>query len=261
MAGFFDDLEVDDYLEGRIKYVDEWYFMLSVFTPDHARAWDVGTGNGVAAIGIAEYYEQVIATDISEAELEQAVPHPKVTYIHTPLSMTDEELISKLGGEGSIDLVTVAQAIHLFDLPRFYSLVNRLLKKPGGVIAVWGYNNIFGVGPPLELAWKQFHETALPYRHPHVRDISDGLKTLPFPFEAVGIGAEGDPMPLLIPTRSSFEGFLGVLRSWTEVVAAKDQGVDLLSEEAVKELHSAWGTDLIQPIIYKTYMIAGEPRL
>ncbi|XP_073006585.1 uncharacterized protein [Typha latifolia] len=36
----------------------------------------------------------------------------------------------------SVDLVKVADAVHWFDLPRFYAFVNRVLRKPGGVIAV-----------------------------------------------------------------------------------------------------------------------------
>ena len=39
---------------------------------------------------------------------------------------------------GSVDLVTVAQALHWFDLPRFYDEVQRVA-RPGGLIAVWCY--------------------------------------------------------------------------------------------------------------------------
>lgn len=40
----------------------------------------------------------------------------------------------------SIDLITVAQAIHWFDFNVFYKQVHRVL-KPGGIIAAWAYNN------------------------------------------------------------------------------------------------------------------------
>lgn len=97
-------------------------------------AWDVGTGNGQAAVGLAEHYEKVIATDISLPQLNFSKQHPRVEYHHTPLSMSDDDLVALIGGEGSVDLITVAQAVHWFDLPRFYSIVGRLLRKPGGVL-------------------------------------------------------------------------------------------------------------------------------
>ncbi|RZC69121.1 hypothetical protein C5167_032187 [Papaver somniferum] len=267
---FLSDRPVAEYWDGRPTYLQEWYSMVANFSTGHSRAWDVGTGNGIAAHGIAEFYDEVIATDISEVELEKARPHPIVTYMHTPPSMSDEELISKLGGEASLDVITVAQAIQYFDLPRFYSMVNRVL-KPDGVIIVWGYNNkksefFFNgeSGPkffPQDLLWERLLESALPYRGPNVRDISDEYKTLPLPFEDVGIGGEGDPFNLIIPTRLTFEGFLEMARAWPDVAAAKDQGVDVLSEELIEEFRADWGdrpVDLIpRPFLFKGFMLAG----
>ena len=60
----------------------------------------------------------------------------------------------------------------------------------------------------------------------------------------------------------SFEGFLRMVRSWSAVVTAKNQGVDLLSEMVVKELESAWGgSDLVRSIAYKAFMVAGKVKL
>ena len=39
----------------------------------------------------------------------------------------------------------------------------------------------------------------------------------------------------------SFEGLIGMLRSWSAVTTAKQQGVDLLGERVVKELEEGWG--------------------
>ena len=53
-----------------------------------------------------------------------------------------------------------------------------------------------------------------------------------------------------------------MLRSWSPVNTAKDQGVDLLSESVVKELESAWGgPKLIRSITYKGFMLAGKVKL
>ncbi|KAK9291581.1 hypothetical protein L1049_019530 [Liquidambar formosana] len=189
------------------------------------------------------------------------MPHHQVRYIHTPLSISDDELVTLLGGENSVDLVTVAQAVHWFDLPSFYALVSRLLRKPGGMLAVWCYNDII-VSPTFDPIMKRFHDSTLPYWNPNVQLVFDGYRKLSFPFESVGIGSEGKPQPLDIPKELSLDGFLGMLRSWSAVITAKDQGVDLLSEGVVKEFESAWGgSKLVRSVVYKAFMLAGKVKM
>jgi SAM-dependent methyltransferase len=45
----------------------------------------------------------------------------------------------------TVDLVTVGQALHWFELPQFYAEVSRIL-KPGGVFAAFGEVFAFGGG-------------------------------------------------------------------------------------------------------------------
>ncbi|KAL4351640.1 hypothetical protein GQ457_06G035260 [Hibiscus cannabinus] len=260
MAGLFDQ-QADLYLDARPTYPSHWYSMLAARTPRHSLALDVGTGNGQAAIGVAEHYDAVVGTDVSEAQLQHAIPHPKVTYLYTPSSISDDDFLSSIGGENSVDLITVAQAVHWFDLPKFYSLVSRLLRRPGGILAVWCYNDIV-VSPTFDPVMKRFHDTTLPYWNPNIQYLFDGYKTLPFPFESVGLGSEGKPLALDIPKKLTLEGFLRMLRSWSAVVTAKDQGVDLLSENVVKGFESAWGgSNLVRSIAYKAFMLAGKVKL
>ncbi|KAG2716176.1 hypothetical protein I3760_03G111700 [Carya illinoinensis] len=260
MAGLFDK-QAEVYLDARPTYPGEWYSKLAAITPHHSLAWDVGTGNGQAAIGVAEHYEKVVGTDVSEDQLKLARPHPRIRYLYTPESITDDELVALIGGENSVDLVTVAQAVHWFDLPKFYSNVTRLLRKPGGVIAVWGYNQI-EVSPIFDPIMDRFHGTIVSHWHPKIQYVFDGYKTLPFPFESVGLGSEGKPILLDIPKKLSFEGFLKLLRSWSAVTTAKDQGVDLLSDGVVKEFERAWGgPGLVRSVVYKVFMIAGKVKL
>ncbi|KAH7861890.1 hypothetical protein Vadar_032244 [Vaccinium darrowii] len=257
MAGLFDK-QAETYLDARPHYPAEWYSMLADRTTLHSLAWDVATGNGQAAIGVAGHYEHVIGTDVSEAQLKCAIPHPRVRYLHTPLSLPDDELVDLIGGEGSVDLVTIAQAVHWFDLPSLYSTVTRVLRKPGGVFAIWGYNDIM-VSPTFDPIMKLFHDTTLPYWNPKIQSLFDGYRTLPFPFESVGLGTEGDPLALDIPKELSFDGFLRMLRSWSAVVTAKEKGVDLLSERVVKEFEWAWGgSKLVRSVAYKAFMLAGK---
>ncbi|KAK9111504.1 hypothetical protein Scep_019023 [Stephania cephalantha] len=111
-VGLFDK-QAEVYLSARPKYPSEWFSLLSNLTPHHSLAWDVpGTLARATTklLLVAEFYDQVIATDVSEPQISLSMPHPRVKYIHTPPSMSDDELIAMFGGEGMVDLVTVATA-------------------------------------------------------------------------------------------------------------------------------------------------------
>ncbi|KAI6688613.1 hypothetical protein NL676_025441 [Syzygium grande] len=204
MAGLFDK-QAETYQQARPTYPSEWYSMLAARTSHHSLAWDVGTGNGQAALGVAEHYEQVIATDISEAQLSFAMPHPRVRYVHTPESMPEDEMVALMGGENRVDLITVACAVHWFDLPKFYKLAKRLLRKPGGILAVWAYNDMF-VSNDFHAISKRLREKSSHFRPANAKYAIDGYRNLPFPFESVGLGHEGEPMQLEIPKELLFKG-------------------------------------------------------
>src|SRR5512139_2885206 len=52
--------------------------------PRQGVAWDCGTGNGQAALGLAASFERVVATDASAAQIEHATAHPRVVYRVAP---------------------------------------------------------------------------------------------------------------------------------------------------------------------------------
>ena len=99
----------------------------------HDRAWDCATGNGQAARSLATHFTAVIATDASEQQISNAQTCNGVSF--RTAAAEDSGLDA-----ASIDLVTVAQALHWFDIDRFFEEVNRVL-KPGGILAVWCYQN------------------------------------------------------------------------------------------------------------------------
>jgi len=258
MAGLFTE-QAAVYAAARPAYPKDLFAKLSALTAHHRRAWDVGTGNGQAAIGVAEHYDSVVATDVSAEQLRHATPHPKVRYLHTrDATPGEEDLVAMLGGgEASVDLLTVAQAVHWFDLPAFYGAARRVLRRPGGVIAVWGYN--YRVSP-VEDMMARFFSTTLPYWDPRARYCTDGYRDLPFPFEDIGLGKEGEPASLDVEHEMSFEGLIGMLRSWSAVTTAKQQGVDLLGARVVKELEEGWGgAELVRKVTYKAFLLAGTP--
>jgi ubiquinone/menaquinone biosynthesis C-methylase UbiE len=73
----------------------------------------------------------MIATDASAEQIASATRCDNVEYRVAPAEQTGLP-------DASIDLVTVAQALHWFDRERFFAEVKRVL-RPGGVLALWVY--------------------------------------------------------------------------------------------------------------------------
>ncbi|PWZ30130.1 hypothetical protein Zm00014a_039535 [Zea mays] len=93
MAGLYEKPS-ETYAKKRPQYPKEWFSMLAGLTAGHQRAWDAGCGTGQAAIGMAEHYESVVATDVSEGQIQHAIAHPKVRYLQTPEHLSEDELVS-----------------------------------------------------------------------------------------------------------------------------------------------------------------------
>lgn len=109
---------------------------------------------------------------------------------------------------------------------------------------------------------KSFLDSTLAYWHPNAKFLFDGYRTLPFTFESVGLGSEGNPIPVDIQKEMSFEGFLRWLKSWSSINTAKEKGVDLLPEKLVKEFEIAWGgPKLVRSVVYKAFMLGGKVKL
>jgi SAM-dependent methyltransferase len=113
-----------DYARFRPRYPREMFKYLGTVARSRALAWDCATGNGQAAVQLTEVFDRIIATDASEKQIANAEPHERVG------------ISGRVGEEsglesGTIDLIMVAQALHWFDLDRFYAEVERLLKPRG----------------------------------------------------------------------------------------------------------------------------------
>jgi SAM-dependent methyltransferase len=120
-----------EYAKFRPGYPDELFDYLSLITDGHEKAWDCAAGNGQAALGLANHFDEVIATDASERQIQNAIDHPKIKYMVAPAENSGIE-------SHTIDLITVATAIHWFNLSKFYEEARRT-SKPGGTLAIWNY--------------------------------------------------------------------------------------------------------------------------
>ncbi len=70
-----------DYARYRPGYPEALVDWLATLTADHDLAWDVGTGSGQAALGLARHFHHVIASDAAEAQLRHAVRHERIAYV------------------------------------------------------------------------------------------------------------------------------------------------------------------------------------
>ena len=149
--------------------------------PRRRLVWDCGTGNGQAAQGLARHFEKVIATDASESQLRHAIHAPNIEYRVAKAESSGLE-------SGSVDLVTVAQALHWFELEPFYAEVRRVTVK-GGVLAAWSYGSA-SAGDDLEALLRDFERgTLAAYWDARRRWVDEGYRTVPFPFAEISAPA------------------------------------------------------------------------
>jgi SAM-dependent methyltransferase len=217
----------DDYRRWRPGYPDELFAWLASIAPSKETAWDCATGSGQAAGGLAAHFARVVATDASAAQVREAEPFDRVEYRVAPAERSPLD-------DRSIDLVTVAQALHWFDVDAFHAEVHRVL-KPGGVIAEWGYGLAL-IGEGIDEAVSHFSErTVGPYWPPERVLVEEGYVSLSFPFERIDVPA------FSMRARWDLARFLAYLGTWSSVHGyRRATGSDPLPVLA-EELAAAWG--------------------
>lgn len=191
------------YARHRPKYPQAWYDYLALISPEKKSAWDCATGNGQAASGLANHFDRVFATDISFQQLMNGELAPNVFYW---ASVAEHLAVEK----HSLDLVTVAQAIHWFDLESFYMEVRRVL-KPGGMLAVWGYQ-LSVIQPEIDQILGDYYlRITAPYWSPKMRLLDDAYQSLNFPFTEI------IPQQFSMQVEWDLDSLLGFLNSWSVV--------------------------------------------
>ena len=217
------------YAQSRPNYPDEIYAYLASLAPDHSLAWDCGTGNGQAALGLATYFARVYATDASAEQISYAHPHKKVEYHAEPAEHVSLP-------SSSVDLVTVAVAIHWFNFEEFYREVKRVL-KPDGIIAAWTYN-LTEISPEIDELIRHYYKDIVgEYWPERIRYLEQKYETIPFPFEEI------------VPPRFVMERnwdqlqLAGFLNSWSATQRYKAQKGHHPLELIWDRVSSAWGDE------------------
>jgi ubiquinone/menaquinone biosynthesis C-methylase UbiE/N-acetylglutamate synthase-like GNAT family acetyltransferase len=167
----------DVYLKARPTYPAELFKFLANACTKTDKAWDCATGNGQAAISLAEHFQQVIATDASQQQITNAIPYPNIKYRVAPAENCGIK-------DKSIDLITVASGLHWFDFNRFYAEAKRVL-KPGGIIAVWCYTGS-KISPTIDVVTSELGVEILKDYWPKENQLVwNHYKGIPFPFKEI----------------------------------------------------------------------------
>jgi SAM-dependent methyltransferase len=219
----------EQYAQHRPQYPDEIYAYLASIAPGRSLAWDCGTGNGQAALGLANYFDKVHATDASAEQIRLAYPHDKVDYRVEPAEHVSVDT-------SSADLVTVAVAIHWFNFDEFYSEVKRVL-KPAGILAAWTYNLPVISAEVNPLIDHYYHEILNGYWPERIHYLEEGYKTIPFPFDEI------IPPPFVMEINWNLIQFSGFLNSWSATQRYKAQKGQHPLETIWSELTAAWGDE------------------
>jgi SAM-dependent methyltransferase len=217
-----------DYAKFRPRYPTALFAYLGEIVRERKLAWDCATGNGQAAVGLAAVFDYVFATDASEKQIASAEAHERVEYRVAPAENSGLD-------STTIDIVLVAQALHWFDLGRFYAEVKRVL-KPSGVFAASAYK-FFHIAPAIDeiVNHRYYDEVVGSFWPPERALIVEKFEELPLPFPEIKTPS------FEMEVQWNVDQLIGYLRTWSATqrfIAANKR--DPL-EDIDDELHAAWG--------------------
>jgi SAM-dependent methyltransferase len=237
-------VQAADYARYRPDYPQELYdfILLNVHSSD--AAWDCGTGNGQVAVELANYFEDVMATDPSANQIANAMQVENVTY--RVASAEASGLPSQY-----FDVITVGQAIHWFNFEAFYTEVRRVA-KPGAMLMVWGYG-LTTINPAVDAVVSDLYYNIVgAYWPPERKHLDTEYLEIPFPFKPI-------PTPQLqMKLQWGLNDFVGYLSTWSSVQAyIKAHGVNPL-QALYPRLATAWGDkDKVKTVEWPLYVLAG----
>lgn len=216
------------YAESRPHYPAALANWLAAHVPGHDLAWDCACGSGQATLGLAKHFARVVATDASPGQVAQAPAHPRIDWRVAPAEASGLQ-------SGSADLVTVAQALHWFDIPRFFEEADRVL-KPGGLLAVFCYGILSVEGAEADsLVQAFYHDDVGPYWPPERMLVERGYADVHFPYPRLAAPEIAMHADWTLPQLAGF------FRSWSASVRfRKERGFDPV-EVLWPKLAAAWG--------------------
>ena len=216
----------EQYRNARPGYPDALFSYLAKRCENHQSAWDAATGNGQAAIDLTRYFAKVMASDVSQQQIDLAIPHENIVYSVQQSEATNYP-------DQSFDFVCVFQALHWFDHSKFWKEVNRVL-KPGGVFAACGYRWL-KTDPEIE---QVLHEFIDPHIHaywaPQARLLWNQYENIKFPFSNL------ERKVFSTNIKWNADQLFGYIQSWSATVYSVKENGDEFLQSAYQALCKAW---------------------
>jgi len=237
-----------EYLEYRPDYPVALFEYLASICDHHHFAWDCGTGNGQAALALATYFNTVVASDINQEPLNIALQKNNLSYHCWPAEQTELK-------DASVDLITVAQALHWFDLDSFYEEAKRVA-KPQGMIAAWCYS-LGSITPAIDMVIQKLYHDILgdTYWPKERRYIDEDYKTIAFPFKK-------SKTPAFEAQKTfHFSSLIGYLRTWSAVKEYQFKNEQDPVALVLPALEKAWGeNDKDYTMRWSIHLLVGKLR-
>ncbi|MBM3162695.1 MAG: class I SAM-dependent methyltransferase [Chlorobi bacterium] len=192
------------YAAFRPSYPETLFTWLSDIAPATGEVWDCATGTGQAALGLVRHFRHVTATDASRKQIDAATPHPRISYRVAPAEASGL-------AAGTVDLITVAQALHWFDIGSFFREAKRVL-VPEGVLAIWTYGAVFMENKETDSVLQEFFHSEMGPFWPAERALADsGYAGIELPLRELPSQAFG------MSVSWTREELLGYIRTWSAV--------------------------------------------
>jgi SAM-dependent methyltransferase len=228
-AAFIDSFSevAGEYRRARPTYPAALMAELAALAPGRGLAWDSGTGSGQAAVALAHHFDAVYGSDPSEQQIANAQPAERVTY-----AVEAAEAVSL--ADGTVDLVLAAQALHWYNLDRFYAQVERVL-RPGGILAAIGYSWFYIDDEVDAVVEEALLRPMRPYWAANNLILWDGYRGIPFPGGDIRVGQPA------IHLLWSVDQMLGYVRTWSAAAKFRASEGEARFEAALASVRDAWG--------------------
>ncbi len=235
--------QAESYKKYRPTYPVSLYQYLVSLVPSRQIAWDCATGNGQCAQGLSPYFDKIIASDASQQQIAQARPVNNIEYRCMLAEHTSID-------DHSLDLITVAQALHWFDIAAFFTEARRVLKNKG-IISVWSYS-LLRIDKDINQIIDFLYYDVLNGFWPDERKwVENAYRGIDFPFE------ELPAKTFSITLNWSLQQLLAYLATWSAVFKYKEvKGQDPL-EQIHDQLARLWANNTFErslswPLVLRT---------
>ncbi|XP_067679659.1 putative methyltransferase DDB_G0268948 [Haliotis asinina] len=214
---FEDKNHAEAYARYRIRFPSDVVDCIVRYVQDGGgelnNAVDIGCGTGhQSTVPLARVFRHVVGVDVSQEQIRQT---PHLSNVDFRVGRGEDLAFLE---SSSVNVVSVATAIHWLDLPTFYKEVDRVL-TPRGCLAVYWMQRQKHENEEAEAAIKEFHDSMSEYRAEGVKRIWDRKEIPECPY-----GTWLHDTNVMITKTMTVEDFIklsSTMSSWQRYLEAK----------------------------------------